>query len=136
MANYSYRRVPKDRHKWIACLRVVNPPTQAGAHWSEIHFTEPKAACVQANLRPHVSFVSSSGTSHWYLRNAGGSWVVEYGNGRTQEGEGEVAAKVLADALASNWIREAPAAVLVDDGGFQTVESKGGRRGRMQKGWK
>lgn len=135
MANYTYRRANKPNHAWIACLRILEPLSQAGAHWTEIHFTEPKAAAVQANLRPHVSFVSSSGTSHWYLRNDGGRWVVDYGNGRTQEGEGEIARKVVEDALANNWIRQAPPAVVVDDLGFQAVESRKGRRGRMQTGW-
>ena len=134
MANYSYRRANKRNHKWIACLRIVDPISQAGTLWTEIHFTEPKAALVQANLRPHVTFVSSAGTSHWYLRNAGGTWTVDYGNGRAQEGEAEIAKKVVDDAVANNWIRAAPPTKIVDDEGFSTVETKKGKRGRMQTG--
>ncbi len=58
----SYRRANKrnKNHPWIECLRITDPVSHAGTLWSEIHFTVPQAVLVQANLRPHVTCISSA----------------------------------------------------------------------------
>lgn len=139
MANYSYVSRAMRRHRWIANLRIVNGTSVSASHWTEIHFTEPKKAQVQSNLRPHVTFElrANGNKSHWYLKNAGGSWVLERGGAASPDGqlEREIAYNVLADALDFNWILQAPPSVVKDDEGFSTVETKRGRRTRMQTQW-
>ena len=76
MAKYTYKETNKSSNdaSWIAKLQRINPVSLASSHHTEIHFTQPKEAEVQAVLRPHVTFVSSSGKTHWYLKNSGGKY--------------------------------------------------------------
>lgn len=139
MANYSYYRRNMRNHAWIKCLRIVTENSMPSAHWTEIHFTEPKDSQVNTNLRPHVTFVRTNGArSHWYLKNTGGAWALERrGTPSPDNGlESEIAYAVLDDAQALNWIRQPPPSRVMDDEGFSKVETKQGRRRRMQTGWR
>jgi hypothetical protein len=135
MANYNYKAVNKSGHAWIKRLQLIDPVGTASSHYVEIHFTEPSKAVTATMTRPHVTFDQGNETkSHWYLKNASGKWVVE-GYGDMLDGESEIANKVVADALALNWINAAPPPKLIDDEGFTTPESGKGRKKRMQTGW-
>ena len=70
MAKYTYKETEESSNDalWIAKLQRINPVSLASSHHTEIYFTQPKEAQVQAVQRPHVTFVSSSSTTHWYLR--------------------------------------------------------------------
>jgi hypothetical protein len=139
MANYTYKVTSKASNaaSWIDKLQRINPVSLASSHHTEIHFTQPKAAEVQAVLRPHVTFISAAGTTHWYLKNSGGKYTVEKGSSvvEAQVNEEEIAKKVISDAVELNWILAAQPTKVVDDDGFQTAESSRGRRKRMQTGW-
>ena len=132
MANYSYSSRSMGNHRWIAYLRIVSGNSVSASHWSEIHFTEPKKAQVQASLRPHVTFEQQNGNkSHWYLKNTGGQWDLERGGASSPDAglEQTIAYNVLSDALELNWILQAPPSVVTDEEGFVTSESKGRRGG-------
>lgn len=140
MANYSYRkRVPQNAESWIDCLQIVNPTSAASASYSEIHFTQPKEAVAAAMAMPHVTFERNGSKTHWYLKPGNAKWTAELGGKNTDQalaGEGAIAQKVADDALALNFIKAPAAKTLVDDDGFQTVESKKGRHQRVQTSWK
>ena len=136
MAYYNYKVKPKHNHDWIKQLQLIDPVSSASANYNEIHFTEPNKATVSAWTRPHVTFIQDGGkVAHWYLTNSGGKWTVD-GSGDTEKGQSEIAEKVVADALALNWINPAPPAKLMDTDGFTTVETDKGKKKRMQTGWK
>ena len=139
MAKYTYKETNKSSNdaSWIAKLQRINPVSLASSHHTEIHFTQPKEAEVQAVLRPHVTFVSASGKTHWYLKNSGGKYGVERDDTRVaaHPNEATIAQNVIDDAVALTWIKAAQPAKLEDAEGFVTPESKKGKRGRMQTGW-
>ena len=139
MANYTYKVTDKgsNAESWIDKLQRINPVSLASPHHTEIHFTQPKAAEVQSALRPHVTFISASGRTHWYMKNSNGKYTVEQGSSvvDAQANEAKIAQNVINDAVELNWIRAAQPTAVVDDDGFQTAESSRGRRKRMQTGW-
>ena len=91
---------------WIAKLQRINPVSLASSHHTEIYFTQPKDSEVEAMLWPHVTFVSSSGTTHWYLTNSGGKYGVERHDYRVaaHPNEATIAQNVIDDAVALTWI--------------------------------
>jgi hypothetical protein len=139
MAKYTYKVTNKARNaeSWIDKLQRIDPVSLASAHHTEIHFTQPKDAEVQAVLRPHVTFVSATGRTHWYLKNSGGKYTVERDDTRIAAhiNEATIAQNVIDDAVALTWIKAAQPTVLKDNDGFVTSESRKGRRGRLQTGW-
>ena len=94
---------------WIAKLQRINPVSLASSHHTEIYFTQPKDSEVEAMLWPHVTFVSSSGTTHWYLTNSGGKYGVERHDYRVaaHPNEATIAQNVIDDAVALTWIKAA-----------------------------
>ena len=89
--------------------------------------------------RPHVTFVSGVGTTHWYLEAREGKWVAELGGkftDRAQKGEGVIAQNVTDDAVSLDFIRAPASAKQVDDDGFTTVESSRNRKVRVATSWK
>lgn len=135
MANYTYReKAYAGAEKWIDKLEFIDPLSAASSDYVDIHFTKPKEATVSALTHPHVTFDSGSSKTRWYLWNSGGKWTFQV-NGKQSNGQQGIADKVLADALALNWIRAAPTAKVIDSDGFQTVESKGNKKNRMQTGF-
>jgi len=139
MAKYSYtKKTPKNPESWIDCLQLVSPVATASSNYTEIHFTQPKSAEVAKMARPHVTFVSGVGTTHWYLVPKEGKWVPELGGkftDRAQVGEGEIAQNVTNDAVSLDFIRAPASSKQVDDDGFTTVESRGNRKARVATSW-
>jgi hypothetical protein len=138
MANYSYTKKTTSAASWIECLRLVSPASSASSSYSEIHFTEPKAATTAAMQAPHVTFIRGSIKTHWYLKAVSGKWSAQLGGSNTTQaltGEGAIAQNVVDDAVQLNYIAAPAPSVLVSDDGFTTPETRGGRRARVKKSW-
>ncbi len=136
MANYTYRETNySGTDGWIDKLEHIDPTSSADSNYQDIHFTKPKKVLASTATHPHVTFQKTSGLSdHWFIKNEHGQWVFET-QGKSGPGlakRQKIANKVLADALALNWIRAAPKGKVVSKDGFRTVESKQGRKWRMQ----
>ena len=139
MAYFTYRTVKMPDHKWIECLRFVEPVSTASARYTEVHFTEPKKALVNVMARPHVTFCRAGNSTHWYLAPKGDSWGVELGGKNTDmtlDCEGDIAQKVVDDAVALNYINAPVARKIVDDEGFETVESRKSAKKRVVTSFK
>lgn len=139
MAHYTYRKVAKTNHAWIDCLRIVDPTNTASPSYTEIHFTEPKKALVAMMTRPHVTFQRGAKSTHWYLVPRSDSWGVELGGKNTDlalKGEGEIAQKVVDDAVALNYINKPAPTKLVDKEGFQMAENRKQSKARVVKSYK
>jgi hypothetical protein len=154
MAKYTYKETNEWSNylTWSAKLQRINPVSLASPHHTEIYFTQPMELEFGPVLRPHVTFVSSSGTTHWYVKNSGGKYGVERDDTRVaaHPNEATIAQNVIDDAVALTWIKPAPPPTLKDGEGFITKfsvnyvnqpmdhfsESRIGQRGRMQTGWR
>jgi hypothetical protein len=136
MANYKYRETNySGSYGWIEKLEHIDPTSSADSNYIDIHFTKPKQASLSTTSHPHVTFQRANGTSdHWYIVNQQGTWVFDTSgkHGTGVEKRKEIAGKILADALALNWIRAATGWTFTDDEGFTKVETKQSRIFRMQ----
>jgi hypothetical protein len=133
MPNYTYTVTDKSKNKktWILKIQRVNPLDGVCAHYTEIHFTQPKPTELTGSLwkSAHVTFVLGGLSSHWYVRAGKNAWCLKLKDGDTalRADDSTIANNVLSDAIDNNWIVAKPPGAADEDGFAPVVRGRGAK---------